>query len=516
MKKATHPLLGSIAALCLSAAATSAQDHTWIAPVTGVWSNSANWLGGEPPPVGGGSALGLKFAPITATVGDINSTNDLAGNFLVNALEFEVPIASRLSLVTPPPNALVFSGTNSRITQSGPGSIVLSGTFDASDGITTLNGAGSGDITFDSLEGLSVGNTLRIAVGLDSGNGQVVYAKSDATGGTVQLDSGNLSLKSSPNNGNTNLRINGGTVRVESGSVINSGIELGASLVMLDPNNATITSAIAAVTPTAGLELRTNGGGLNLTGASTYTGRTLVDVGITATSYTTAVGTLHLSGNGSLLKTSEFDIRATGTLEIHTAVATKDRVGDSTPIILRGGRLLVVAPTTSVGLQSERVGPLSVSGFGSVTLGSIGQSMELTAASLSRLQRGTVLFRSPTLTGLNTTPARILFTTAPALVGGGGTGPDTSILPYAIGDTSTTGNGVGLVTYDPVKGVRLLNTTTEYVSSLASATPTSNVRLIGAFPSITTDHRSDRSNHRRLARHQRLQCHPQRRATWRR
>lgn len=473
----TIPFLASIAALCSLALPLEAQTYTWTSPVSGDWSNSANWLGGIAPPPGGSSTLSIKFAPSYSPT-NLYADNDLAGDFLLNALELNVPNSSTLH-VGSSPEVFRFSGVNSRITLNGHGSFEFNKPFfDTADGVTTVDGTGSGGIRIFSLEGLSAGDTLRIATGPDSPYGQIVRVRVNATGGTVQMDSGNLSIDYWPQNANTNFRINGGTLRLSSDSpppIINSPIQLGASLVMLEPKNATITSAITSITPSAGLQLRTSQDTLTLSGASTYMGPTVVDTNVGNG------GTLRLAGNGSILNTSELDVRH-GNLAIETVpTGVTNRVGDSTPVFLRGGRLTIEVPTAGTGVQSERVGPVSLSGSSIISAGLfVSRSVDLTAASLTRLQRGTVVFRSPTLATLGPNPARILFTAAPTLVGGGGTGANTSIIPYAVGDAGGSIGGGGFVTYTPATGVRLLDTATEYVSSLAEATSTSNVRITGS------------------------------------
>ena len=73
--------------------------------------------------------------------------------------------------------------------------------------------------------------------------------------------------------------------------------------------------------------------------------------------------------------------------------------------------------------------------------------------------------------------------TAGATPLGRGTGNAIGILPYALGDTSATGTGMGLVTYDATNGVRLLNTATEYNSSLTGGN--NNVRLTSSSATLS-------------------------------
>ena len=123
------------------------------------------------------------------------------------------------------------------------------------------------------------------------------------------------------------------------------------------------------------------------------------------------------------------------------------------------------------------------------------RNLRLTPAELVRANRGLVLFRSSGL-GTNTveslTPnsGNITFVTAPTLSGAGGVAGSTtnSILVGAYGDTTVAGNGFtttgGLVTYDNTYGIRVLNTASEYTSTIIDGqAQLDNVRLANTgFP----------------------------------
>lgn len=78
--------------------------------------------------------------------------------------------------------------------------------------------------------------------------------------------------------------------------------------------------------------------------------------------------------------------------------------------------------------------------------------------------------------------ANVSFTNAPTLLGGGGAKDSTnvSILPGAYGNNvSSSGAGLALVTYDLTYGIRLLNTTTEFLPSVTNLlTSLDNVRIV--------------------------------------
>lgn len=462
-----------------------AQTETWISTAGGNWSLGSNWLDGSAP--ASNPAGVLRFSTIGGTSTD--STHDLATGFQVNRLIFEQRAGRTLFLGSLASRTLRLSGSDPRISQAGGGTVTISAplVLGSSSGLVTIDGAGLANLTLSgSISSAVAGHTLRIAGATSVATGPLITisgSSSNTITGTIVLDSGNLALGAGAL-GTTTLRVNGGTVRFLSGVTgATNPIELGGDFVIVEVASFDLRGVISSAAANAGLQFRGTGTGqvLQLSAASTYTGPTRVDYNLITSTPFADGGTLRLTGNGSILNTSEVDVRAGGTLAITTlASGVTNRLGDTTPVILRGGRLSIEA-ASGVAAQSETVGPISVAGVGSITVGPAGRNVDLNAASLTRLQRGTVLFRSPTLGGPAATAARILFATAPAgLVGGGGAGPEVSILPYAIGDVSTVGSGTGLVTYESGVGVRLLNTATEYTSSLAAAAPTHNVRLVSS------------------------------------
>ena len=142
------------------------------------------------------------------------------------------------------------------------------------------------------------------------------------------------------------------------------------------------------------MQVRFLNGTLRPTAPATYTGATVIDYGFTATTPADSGATLSLTGAGSILNSALIDVRTGGTLLLSGGA---DRIGDSTPVILRSGRLLVTpsAPFT------ETIGPVSVAGFNLYGLEPVPTAAAtiLSASSIDRLQRGTVHFRSFFLTG---------------------------------------------------------------------------------------------------------------------
>jgi len=150
------------------------------------------------------------------------------------------------------------------------------------------------------------------------------------------------------------------------GATVSTPIRLATDLIVVGAGDSQINGRISNLTPGTGLFLRTNTTAptLRLQAAETYSGPTVVDFGLTTTVPDQDAGILRLSGSGSILNTTGFDVRSGGTLAIETvASGVTNRVGDATPIVLRSGRLLAQSVSFGSAAQSEVVGPVSVAGF---------------------------------------------------------------------------------------------------------------------------------------------------------
>jgi autotransporter-associated beta strand protein len=264
------------------------------------------------------------------------------------------------------------------------------------------------------------------------------------------------------------------------GSTVTSGqglsIALGTGTLTAGSRNSAGT--VAGVISGGGSFIKIGTAAQTLTGANTYTGATAV-----------RAGGLTLSGaDGGILGSTNVSVAPGGTLTLTntTTLPTNadGRLNNNTVLSLGGTFLL---SSSSAGLSSNEVIttlqiPSDTAATVSLTAGTTSFA-QLSAQSLLVGPRATVLFRGTTLgsgvPGTNNT-TNVVFTTAPTLVGGGGAAgtPNVSILPFAFGDSSGSGNGNNLVTYDGTNGVRLLNTTTEFALTMAAVTgTTNNVRL---------------------------------------
>jgi fibronectin-binding autotransporter adhesin len=226
-------------------------------------------------------------------------------------------------------------------------------------------------------------------------------------------------------------------------------------------------------------------GNVTLTSNSTYTGSTdlLSFDGINPSE-------LSVQGNsGALSGTSSVVIGWLATLTLGdtgTTVADPDRLNHAASIELNGGQLTLIS-SSYAGITSQQAGQLLLdSGQSRLILqqANAGAQTELLMTGVTAAP-GAVLWVSATNLGQASGTAntsRILFSTAPTMIGGGGAAGTTniSIVPYIVGAGSTDPSASSLMTYNSVTGLRPLNTATEYAADLATAGSTDNVRLVAA------------------------------------
>ena len=291
-------------------------------------------------------------------------------------------------------------------------------------------------------------------------------------GGSVTLSAGNLlTLGSDGIESTPNLTI-----------TLNNSIRLGNAQTW---NIAANSLILAGGVNTAGFTLTLNGAGTkqfkkNITGS----GAILVKG-----------GTMKLS-TGSTAGDSAVTAHAGTTLAYDTATgsAPAARTGSVT---LHGGTLtaggLGTANTTETNAGALTIGP----GKSTVTITpNSTRNTRLASGSFVRHPGGIVLFRGSNL-GMNpaaaaeANSANVVFAETPTLAASTNHG----IIAGAYGDTTTTGNGTGLMTYDSSNGIRLLDSATEYNPSITDGqTQPDNVLLAnnsgtplaGTINSVTT------------------------------
>lgn len=226
-----------------------------------------------------------------------------------------------------------------------------------------------------------------------------------------------------------------------------------------------------------------NGGVLVLTGANTYTGETSTG-GANS-------GTLIVRGNeGSIAGSTALNIAGGSTVTIGSNAdnVAVNRLGDTAAVNLNGtanggAQFNYLGSTLAApGTHEETFGTLAFNGphrsVVTVTPAS-GHEVTLNIGTLERSNGAVGLIRG---NGLGATvgtasSTHIFLTNAPVLVGGDLGTTAAGIFPHLLGDASSTGNGTGFLTYDPVLGLRVLNSTTEQTSSYIAG---QNVRQTAA------------------------------------
>lgn len=466
-------ILVAFAAALLSGERAVAQEETWIGPSDSPWSSGSSWLDGTAPAAGGDPALTVRLGARGT------SLNDLAGSFALNQMVFSAKLGTRVSASAG--SSLNFVGIDPTIS--------LQGIRDASiNAPIVLNSTGSGLL----IKSIGPANLVLLNSVTEGAQPQMVTIDTKAstlktgtvhlfnainTTGGVTLKSGNLEFAFPFGAMTGPLNAHSGTITLANSSDLANPIILHGNVTLRAASGLqrTLSGVISGAAPEAGLIVRSHDNlFINFTGASTYTGSTTLDYSNAPELAALRGGIMNLAGpNGSILQTSELNVRADSTLRLEALAAIDNRVGDTTPIHLRGSSLLFSqAAEGTDSSRTEVTGPIDGAGFSTISVfANTAVGLQLRLASLARTERGTFLFNG---TGLGNDPAigagNIFIAAAPTdLVGGGGTGPKTSILPYAIGD-------FGFVTYSATNGIRPLGLT-EYRSTLASAAADENVRL---------------------------------------
>lgn len=276
-------------------------------------------------------------------------------------------------------------------------------------------------------------------------------------------------------NANTPLAalIQGGTITLN--GTRNLSAQNIAALIDLE-----IRSVIADGTASSGVN-KTSAGTILLSGSNIYTGVTNV-----------TAGTLQISGGGSIASSSAVTVAAGTTITFgsNTDTVAVNRVGDAAIITLTAGGNNDVANLNFNGsdfatqtVQVETVGGLVIAGqarsFVSLKAGA-GDEYELRLGSLTRSGSALGLIRADGLgQSAGTAGAVRVYVSEPlALFGTAG-----AILPWLVGDVSTTGTGTGFLTYDSTNGLRLLNSS-EY-TVVAANSLTAGVNAVKSGGAVT-------------------------------
>ena len=242
---------------------------------------------------------------------------------------------------------------------------------------------------------------------------------------------------------------------------------------------------------------KTGAGNFTLTAANTNTGPTHV-----------VAGTLELSGaNGALGSTTGVTLYG-GTLSLNNSVAATNnnaRLANGANLVFSGGSMTYLGSADAGVNSSETVGSLSVaSGYQTlrISFGST-NAATVTATQLTRgaTDHGVLLMNGVGLgkdSASTASVSRLLLSspiTPSILVGGSdalgtgiGTAKNTKIIPFLVGEATSTTGGIGtasgtpntFVTYHETTGFRPLNLTDEFTQN--SYVAGDNVRITAATP----------------------------------
>jgi autotransporter-associated beta strand protein len=361
---------------------------------------------------------------------------------------------------------LTLSGTNSF---SGP--IAINAGVLAISATTAIPSIGNGSIFLDSAGALNTGGAYaNVQAWLDSDN------IATASTGAIAL-TGN-STENIDFTGYDNLSLGASSTSTYTGTITaaNSTYRLGgggATLTLSGTNALTGTNALVV-----------SNGTVTLSGANNLSGTTTV-----------SSGTLNLSAAGTLAN-SAATVGSGSTLAI-TAATSGSAVTRASSLKLTGGTLTVTGNATANSID-QLTGALTISSGGNSTVTltqSSAKNVRLSAGDLVREAGATALIRGTSL-GVNslasqtTTSSNISLTSAPSLVGNGGTGTDRSIFVGLVGDTAANGTGFGatggLLTYDSTNGVRLLSGSDYKTSITDGQTALDNIQLTSTGTTATT------------------------------
>jgi fibronectin-binding autotransporter adhesin len=484
-------------ATTVSAGTLNLQNNT----ATGTTAGGVTVAAGAALQLQGDITVGAEALSINGTgVGGTGALRNISGNNTWGGL---VTLAGN-SEIQSDAGLLTLSAANSvagntrTLTFDGAGNGLISGTITTTTGGLTKIGIGSltlqGANTYTGATTVSAGTlNIQSATALGgTGTGTTV-----ATGAALELQGGitvgaeALSINGTGVGGNGALRnISGnntwGGLVTQAG---NSEIQSDAGLLTLGAANSvagntrTLTFDGAGdglisgtITTTTGGLIKNGAGTLTLQGSNTYTGASTVNA-----------GTLTLSGANGSSTTSAFTVNKGGTLTLDNGAANNlNRLGDALALRLNGGEFKFIGSNVAATNASETVGALTLPTNASTitAVAGTGGATRLTFASANRTAGAMALFRGDNLgAAAGAGNANIDFTALAAanLVGGNTTMVNKPIVTWATGDSTSTGSGVGFVTYniDPLSnaanttGIRPLSLATEY----ATATGVAGVNL---------------------------------------
>ncbi len=208
----------------------------------------------------------------------------------------------------------------------------------------------------------------------------------------------------------------------------------------------------------------------------------------------TGGGTVRLARFAGAAETSDIEVNSNSTLMFDSSTSGIIGMTRAQSVTLKSGGKLEVRGNNGVNSVDTVSGAVVIDGsaarvrsgsdsISNITVTPGNQHTLLSIGSLERATNAVVLFRGSNLGSDlidNATGGSgniQIGGTAPTLVGGGGAAGSTkiSIMPWAVGGTSSSDTGTTFVTYTAANGIRPLDIATEFASEFSDATD--NVRL---------------------------------------
>lgn len=493
------PALGIVLSLMMF---HQAEAQTWTTQTSANWSNAGSWNPGAPP-AGGGPGIALNFSGANAA---FIATNDLGNPFVANSITFGQRFTNITTIASAAGNTIELGGTNPFIGNpvvggNDPNSALAVGvsitstlTLNPSSGPVTFGNSGLGTLSILGIISSPGAVTLNIAGNNTANNWSFVrLAGANTFTGSVNLNGGHLVVGNATALGNAanTLLVNSGWIGASTATTLANNVTLNSDMQVMGLGGVLTLSGVISGNNGVRMSGMTSGtSGLTLTGANNYSGQTLItNAPLTTTNQVLNNGVLTISGaSGAISNTSGVVIRG-GTFTLNDTTAftggAAGRVNDSAGLTLAGSLFNLTAGATAN--YNETMAGLALDGgHNAVNLTATATSAaQASFTTLTRQNRSTALFRGTNMgnaPGVNV--GTVSFSSAPTgdLIGGGGGAGSTniSILPYAIGDTTTTGTGSSLVTLD--SGTIRPLTVAEYVATMTGGTTTTdNVRLTASL-----------------------------------
>ena len=351
-------------------------------------------------------------------------------------------------------------------TIGGFGDLTLSGALSGASGLTktgadtlTLSGANGSFtgaiIVSQGILKLGSATALGTAAGTTTvSSGAVLDLNGQTTSDPLVLSGAGLVNIGSANSLGALINTSVSPATVSSTVALGASSNIGSSTIV-GGGNITLAGIVSGTTFN-----KVGGNTVTLTAANTYSGAGTVQL-----------GTLYLSGAGTVATESSMNVNPTGTLTLDDT-GTNNTVGSrlgTKKLVLFGGNFNVLGNAGANTLEDIGTLGLQIDTANSVVTltPGVGKNVRFSATSFVRTGnigvKGTALVRglglgTATSASLTANTANITFTTAPTVIGqtGAAGSPNRGIIPWALVDTATGGSGSSFATYSAANGLQVL------------------------------------------------------------